>query len=199
MAGRSPRLLRVHVREEMERHADLGARVQRRVLEAAEDHRPELTLVVDRTLAPNSCRACARPAPWRSGSRTAPGCSGAKPGSRAPYDALFMTDAEVARRYRDLRGLNAHLMPEGCNPAWHRPPAGAAPGDAGPALLMLGSLYLSRSILLTRLIDAGVAVELRGGHVSRSVPSSPALAAARRAVSSTVSTRRARSGAPPVC
>ena len=44
---------------------------------------------------------------------------------------------------------------------------------------MLGSVYMSRFALLTRLVDAGVALEVRGGHVSRAVPRHAGLEAAR--------------------
>ena len=172
--------LQSHVLEAAARRPRLAARRQRRVVEAAEEHRPELTLVIDHTLSSAlvpQLRAAGGPvALWFPDALSAIGRETWLAGA---YDALFVTDAELARRYRELRGLNAHLMPEGCTPRWHRPPAGVAPGDAGPAVLMLGSVYLSRFELLRRLAAAGVALELRGGHVSRVVPQAAWLQAAR--------------------
>jgi spore maturation protein CgeB len=172
--------LQSHALEEAERRPGLAARRQGRVLDAAEEHRPEVTIVVDRTLSTAlvpRLRAAGGPvALWFPDALSA---IGRETWLAAGYDALFLTDAGLARRYRQLRGMNAHLMPEACTPRWHRPPAGAAPGDAGPAVLMLGSVYLTRFELLRRLAGAGVPLELRGGHVSRVVPRAPWFEAAR--------------------
>lgn len=174
--GRLQRLgaLQSHVFEEAARRPRLAARGQGRVVDAAEEHRPELTLVTDHTLSPAlvpRLRALGGPvALWFQDALSA---IGRETWLTAGYDALLLTDAEVARRYRELRGVNAHLMPEGCTPRWHRPPAGEHPGDAGPEILMLGSVYLSRFALLRRLVAAGVPLELRGGHVGRTVPREP--------------------------
>ena len=101
----------------------------------------------------------------------------------------------LMERYRELRGLNAHLLPEACNPRWHRPPKDHSPGDAGPAVLVLGSVYTSRFLLLRRLIAAGVEIELRGGHVSQVIPRDPGLETARRGECWCGTRRRGRSGA----
>jgi spore maturation protein CgeB len=166
--------LQSHMFEEAARRPRLAARTQGRVVDAAEKHRPELTLVVDHALSAAlvpRLRAIGGPvALWFPDALSG---IGRETWLTAGYDALFVTDAGLARRYRDLRGVNAHLMPEGCTPRWHRPPAGEVPGDAGLALLMLGSLYLSRFALLRRLTAAGVPLELRGGHVGRTVPREP--------------------------
>lgn len=172
--------LQPHALNEMERRPALAARLQAGVLEAAEEHRPELTIVMDWNLSVElvpRVRAAGGPValwftdPLREIGREAYLLGG--------YDSVFVTDEPSAQRYRDLRGLNAHLMPEACNPRWHRPPEDAVPGDAGPAVLVLGSVYPSRFLLLRRLIAAGVRIELRGGHVSRVIPPDAGLNAAR--------------------
>jgi spore maturation protein CgeB len=172
----------LHAVNEMERRPRLAARLQARVLAAAEEHRPELTIVMDRNLSVHAAprlRAESGGSPvalWFTDSLRAIGRETHLLGG---YDAVFVTDEPSARRYRDLRGLNAHLMPEACNPRWHRPPDGAVPGDAGKAVLILGSVYTSRYLLLRRLFDAGIEIELRGGHVSRVIPADRRLDAAR--------------------
>ena len=172
-----------HAVDELERRPVVAARLQAGVLLAAEEHRPELTVVVDPRLAVPlvaRLRAAAGGTPvalWFTDSLPQIGRESHLLGA---YDAVFGTDAGLMERYRELRGLNAHLLPEACNPRWHRPPEGDSPGDGGPALLVLGSVYTSRFLLLRRLIAAGVEVELRGGHVSRVIPGDTGVEAARR-------------------
>lgn len=36
-------------------------------------------------------------------------------------DAWFFKDPYMARTFRDKLGINAHYLPEACNPVWHRP------------------------------------------------------------------------------
>lgn len=175
--------LELHALNELERRPAVAARLQAGVLPAAEEHRPELTVVVDPRLAVPlvpRLRAAAGGTPvalWFTDSLRQIGREAHLLGG---YDAVFGTDAGLMKRYRELRGLNAHLLPEACNPRWHRPPAGDSPGDGGPAVLVLGSLYTSRFLLLRRLVAAGVEVELRGGHVSRVIPRDAGVEAARR-------------------
>ena len=172
----------LHAVNELERRPGLAARLQAGVVAAAEEHQPELTIVMDRSLSVGlvprlkSASGGAPVALWFFDSLRAIGRETYLLGG---YDAVFVTDEPSARRYRDIRGLNAHLMPEACNPRWHRPPDGAAPGDAGTAVLLLGSVYTSRYLLLRRLFDAGIEIELRGGHVSRVIPPDRRLDAAR--------------------
>ena len=175
--------LELHAVNELERRPALAARMQAGVLTVAEEHRPELTVVVDPRLAVPlvpRLRTVAGGTPvvlwFTDGLRQI----GREAHLLGGYDAVFGTDAGLMERYRELRGLNAHLLPEACNPRWHRPPEGDSPGDAGPAVLVLGSVYTSRFLLLRRLLAAGVEIELRGGHVSRVIPRDPGLEAARR-------------------
>ena len=124
--------LRPHALDELERRPRTAARIHDRVLRAAEEHRPELTLVTDERLSPRlvaPLRAFGPVAVWFTDSLA---LLGRETWLAAGYDLVLTTDEPTARRFRDLRGVNAHLMPEGCNPAWHRPPAGAVPGTPGP-------------------------------------------------------------------
>ncbi len=173
----------VHAVNELERRPSIAARLQAGVVAAAEEHRPDLTVVLDRRLAVPlvpRLRAAANGAPvvlwYTDGLRQI----GREAHLLGGYDAVFCTDVGLTERYRELRGLNAHLLPEACNPRWHRPPEEGAPGDAGPAVLVLGSVYTSRFLLLRRLVAAGVEIDLRGGHVSRVIPRDPGVHAARR-------------------
>jgi spore maturation protein CgeB len=172
-----------HLLDELQRRPRLAARLQAGVVEAAEDHRPELTVVMDASLSAKlvpRIRRATSGAPVVLWFPDGMGRLGREAHLLCGYDALFGTDAPLAERYRELRGLNAHLLPEACNPIWHRPPDGQAPGDAGPAVLMLGSVYPTRFLLLRRLLDAGLQVELRGGHTSRVLPRGARLEGIRR-------------------
>lgn len=38
----------------------------------------------------------------------------------SPFDALFLKEPFMVRTFREKLGLNAHYMPEACNPQWHK-------------------------------------------------------------------------------
>jgi spore maturation protein CgeB len=38
----------------------------------------------------------------------------------SPFDALFLKDPFMVRTFREKLGLNAHYLPEACNPLWHK-------------------------------------------------------------------------------
>ena len=38
----------------------------------------------------------------------------------SPFDALFLKDPFMVRTFREKLGLNAHYLPEACNPQWHK-------------------------------------------------------------------------------
>lgn len=38
----------------------------------------------------------------------------------SPFDALFLKEPFMVRTFREKLGLNAHYLPEACNPLWHK-------------------------------------------------------------------------------
>ena len=38
----------------------------------------------------------------------------------APYDAVFLKEPFLVRAFREKLGINAHYLPECCNPLWHK-------------------------------------------------------------------------------
>lgn len=73
------------------------------------------------------------------------------------WDAIFIKDGLAAQKMRAV-GLNAHLMHEASNPDWHFP-HGVERTDT---LAVVGNYYGYRQILVSRLLDAGVDLELHG-------------------------------------
>jgi spore maturation protein CgeB len=82
------------------------------------------------------------------------------------YDAVFAKDTDFVRALRSMLGLEAHHLPEACNPAWHRPVS----EREGSELVVAGTLYGYRSALVERLLRAGERVLLYGPAPGRWVP-----------------------------
>lgn len=74
------------------------------------------------------------------------------------YDAVFTKDGDLAHVLRAILGLEAHHLPEACNPAWHRPVA----ERMGDAVVVAGTAYGYRNALIERLLEAGEQVRLYG-------------------------------------
>jgi spore maturation protein CgeB len=74
------------------------------------------------------------------------------------YDAVFAKDGDLVHVLREILGLEAHHLPEACNPAWHRPVA----QRKGDAVVVAGTAYGYRNALVGRLLEAGERVRLYG-------------------------------------
>lgn len=68
----------------------------------------------------------------------------------APYDALFFKDRYMAETFRDKLELNAHYLPEACNPLWHRriQPTEADRKKYGCDLCTASNMYYYRARML---------------------------------------------------
>jgi spore maturation protein CgeB len=73
------------------------------------------------------------------------------------WDHIYIKDAVAVAKFRAV-GLNADLLHEAMNPEWHRP-QGMAPGKQ---VVVAGNYYGYRQMLVSRLIEAGVPLELHG-------------------------------------
>jgi spore maturation protein CgeB len=73
------------------------------------------------------------------------------------WDAIFIKDQIAAQKMRAV-GLNAHLLHEAMNPDWHAPQGAARTQN----LAVVGNYYGYRQMLVGRLLDAGVDLELYG-------------------------------------
>jgi spore maturation protein CgeB len=78
------------------------------------------------------------------------------------WDAIFLKDQDAVTKFRRV-GLNAHLLHEAMNPAWHKPLAGNANSD----VVVAGVFYGYRQFLVRRLIEDKVAVGLYGPALPR--------------------------------
>jgi spore maturation protein CgeB len=169
LAGRSRVVTRL--RGELPAYARVADALHRHVVETVEEFRPDLVLSLDYRLAwpivARIRRLAAAMAFWFPDAANNLGREGHV---LAGYDAIFVTDTTVARRYRDVLGLNAHFLAEACNPRWHRPIPNISPGDDGPALLIAGNLYATRFVLLRRLADAGIPLRFHGPAWPRWLP-----------------------------
>jgi spore maturation protein CgeB len=78
------------------------------------------------------------------------------------YDAVFAKDPDFVRTLRTMLGIEAHHLPEACNPAWHRPTA----ERNGDTVVVAGTSYGYRNALVERLLDAGEEVRVYGAPPS---------------------------------
>lgn len=76
------------------------------------------------------------------------------------WDYIFLKDRDAVAKFRRV-GLNAEFLHEAMNPSWHRPMADQEHGR----LAVAGSFYGYRQILVLRLMQHGVAVDLYGGRL----------------------------------
>jgi len=88
----------------------------------------------------------------------------------APYDAVFVKEPHLVDRLTAVLDLPLFYLPEACNPRWHRPLA--EPGTE-PYLVLAGSMYPSRILLLERLLASGIPLRLYGGRFPRWIRQTP--------------------------
>ena len=143
----------------------IDALVQRRLLRRAFAHRCELVINIDPDLDATVVAALRH-----AGIRT---CYwfpdhvanlGRFSAIMAPYDALLFKEPALVDRLRAILALPAFYLPEACNSDWHRPPPNL-PVDGHIAVV--GNMYPSRTLLLRRLLDAGLPIRLYGGGFPR--------------------------------
>jgi len=133
---------------------------ERRVLELAREHKPDLVLSLTRGLHPEVLDALGRICPGRRvlwwGD---PPANSRRWGMVDPgWDAVFCKDATAVGKLR-LVGRNAHLLNEAMNPLWHRPLA----CQANDSVAVAGNSYAFRQAVCLRLMRNGVRVALYGG------------------------------------
>jgi spore maturation protein CgeB len=87
----------------------------------------------------------------------------------APYRALFFKEPLIVESARDLLGLNAHYLPQCCDPTIHGP----VDGPFEPTVAVVGNMYATRVRLLQRLVDDGIPLKLYGGLRSKALAGSP--------------------------
>lgn len=170
------------VRAEVEVSPRLARRLQQHVLEAADEFRPELTLVLDARVAYPIVSALkqASHAPVVFWFPDHSGNLGREMHLLAGYDAVFLKDSVIARRYRDSLGINAFYLPEGCNPRWHRPAGELAPSTENPSVSVVGNMYVTRFLLVRKLMRCGIDVRIHGSPWARWLPSDATMAAGYR-------------------
>lgn len=77
----------------------------------------------------------------------------------SPFDAIFLKEPFMVRAFREKLGLNAHYLPEACNPQWHRrrEVAQAESAKYGCDLAAAGTLHYYRA----RMLEAFEGYELK--------------------------------------
>lgn len=143
----------------------LDAKLQQHLAHRARDFACDAVISTDANLAPSVVaelrRAGVPVGLWF------PDCVGAIGRERmlaAPYTALFFKDPVLVRQLTDLIGVNAHYLPEACDPEVHRP-IGAAGRDR--RIVVVGSTRPSRILLIRRLHEAGIPIAIYGGPPTR--------------------------------
>jgi len=74
------------------------------------------------------------------------------------YDAVFAKDLDMVNALGEMLGLEAHHLPEACNPDWHRPTT----ERSGNVVAVAGTSYGYRNAVVQRLIEAGTTVRVYG-------------------------------------
>lgn len=152
-------------------------RLQQHLVDAADEFRPDLTLVLDARVTYPIVGALrkATVAPVVFWFPDSPGNLGRETHLLADYDAVFLKDSVVVRRYRESLGINAFYLPEGCNPRWHRATGELAPSTTKPSVSMIGNMYVTRFVLVRELMRRGIDVRIHGSRWARWLPSDPAM------------------------
>lgn len=89
---------------------------------------------------------------------------GAQDAFAAPYDALFFKDPYLVGRLNAMTSLNAHVLPEACNPVRHRPFSFSSEDERvtySCDIALAGNLYAYRMQLLNQL-DPTIDLRLYG-------------------------------------
>jgi spore maturation protein CgeB len=126
---------------------------------ASREHRPDLVLCLTQAFRQEVLEALKK-----AGARRLVAWWGDTPanmtrmGLLAPgWDGIFIKDAAAVAKFRAV-GLEAELLHEAMNPAWHRQNF----ESIGPDVVVAGNYYGYRQYLTGRLIEAGVPMALYG-------------------------------------
>jgi spore maturation protein CgeB len=137
---------------------------ERWLVKVAREYRPEVFLAPVQVIQEETLRDLKR-----AGVRACVAWWGDPPGNMhrmgllsPDWDLIFFKDPDAVTKFRRV-GLNAHLLHEAFNPAWHRPVA----QQANENVVVAGNFYGYRQFLVLRLMEQGVKVALYGGKLPR--------------------------------
>lgn len=87
----------------------------------------------------------------------------------AGYDVLFFKDPRSVELFRSHLGINAHYLPEACNPEWHCTVelSDADRARYGCDVTTAGNMYYFRALMLEPLVAHGVDLKIWGGQFGR--------------------------------
>jgi spore maturation protein CgeB len=146
----------------------LEDRIQRRIAERAIESQCEVVIVTDSMLVPDVVTRLRRNriavALWFPDAVVNMGRARML---AAPYTALFFKDRLLVDRLRDTLDVPVWYLPQACNPSWHRPLG--TPGK-NKHIVVVGNTYLSRLLLLERLVKDGVPIVIYGAPIPRWAP-----------------------------
>lgn len=140
------------------------ALLQRQVLRAVEEHRPDVVITVESVLLPSTVekigRSSARVVLWFPDHVAN---LGRQLMLLAPYDLVCFKDPVLVSRLQAMLEVPLLYLPEACNPQWHRPPPST---KRERVVVVAGNMYASRVRLLERLVAAGIPLRLYGPPVA---------------------------------
>lgn len=88
------------------------------------------------------------------------------------YSRIYLTDPEAVSRLSHQTSLPVAYLPEACNPAVHQPVEDA---QFNPRLVVAGNMYPSRVLVLDRLHEDGIPLDLYGDGFPRWLPKRPVM------------------------
>lgn len=135
---------------------------ERWLVKAAREHHPSLLLAPTQVIHEETLSEIKR-----AGVRACVAWWGDAPGNMQRFgllskewDFIFMKDSDAVLKFRRI-GLNAHLLHEAMNPAWHKPIA----TQVNEGIVVVGNFYGYRQFLVKELLQRGVKLALYGGRL----------------------------------
>lgn len=143
-----------------ERLPSQDAFLQRHLLNAADDFKPDVVLTMDRTIQPSIVKQLrangTKVALWFP---DAVSNMGRHDMFLAGYDRIFFKNPVLVRQLTELHGIDAAYMPEACNPTWHRSDVAFGTQET---IVLAGNIHPTRAILLDRMVREGLPLRIYG-------------------------------------
>jgi spore maturation protein CgeB len=139
--------------------------LQRHLIAAERDFRPDVILTTDRSIQPEVVRKLkeggAAIALWFPDHVSN---MGRHDFFLAGYDRIFFKNPALVRQLTAIQGIAATYLPEACNPSWHK---SDMTYGTDQSIVLAGNVHPTRAILLDRMVRAGLPLKIYGAPLPR--------------------------------